>query len=506
MATISVSPFPDVEIPSTDLWSFLFERSDRPYPHSHPLFVDPLTNRSLSFQLIRQRALHFGHHLQSKWSWQPGDVLVVFAPNAIDLPPADLGYRAEELRHPLIDAAAKAIVTTTAQVSIVYEAIDRAGLSRDRVILLDQLDPLWATIKDTDYVAPHRPPIQNPEKDLSFLVYSSGTTGLPKGVMLSHRNMVANMVQSAVAEQGQLSGTKIAFWAFCRIGFLLNYTIYSGVPMYVLPRFQFPSFCDTIQRHRITYAYVVPPVILELVSNAATKNYDLSSLRMVVFAAAPLAVNLIHAAKQKLGLVVRQAYGMSECAPAIHFQTWSEAHTHPGSVGRLIPNMTAKYHPIHDGDNKEKELWVKGPNVFLGYLNNPTANKESFSEDGYYKTGDVGYEDDAGNFYITDRVKELIKYNGFQVAPAELEGIVLGHPGVKDVGVVGVKSGLAGSELPRAYVVVKGDKEIVEFVEKRVIGYKRLRGGVGFVESIPRNPSGKILRRELKKLEREAKL
>lgn len=177
--------------------------------------------------------------------------------------------------------------------------------------------------------------------------------------------------------------------------------------------------------------------------------------------------------------------------------------------------MKAKYHPIHDdSSSKEKELWVQGPNVFLGYLNNPTANKESFSEDGYYKTGDVGYEDDQGNFYITDRVKELIKYNGFQVAPAELEGIVLGHPAVRDVGVVGVKSGLAGSELPRAYVVVKGDvvgderleKEIVEFVEKRVIGYKRLRGGVRFVESIPRNPSGKILRRELKRLQREAKL
>lgn len=165
-------------------------------------------------------------------------MLVVFAPNAIDLPPLIWGtlaiggvvcpvnpsYRAEELRHPLIDAAAKAIVTTTAQAPIVYEAIDRAGLSRDRVILLDQLDPLWATIKDTDYVAPHRPPIQNPEKDLSFLVYSSGTTGLPKGVMLSHRNMVANMVQSAVAEQGQL------VWNQDRIlGILPFFHIY-GIP------------------------------------------------------------------------------------------------------------------------------------------------------------------------------------------------------------------------------------------------------------------------------------
>ncbi|GJP87154.1 hypothetical protein CBS115989_10883 [Aspergillus niger] len=536
MASISVSPFPDVEIPSVDLWSFLFERSDRPYPPSHPLFVDPLTNRSLTFQQIRQRALHFGHHLQSQWSWQPGDVLVIFAPNAIDLPPLIWGtlaiggvvcpvnpsYRAEELRHPLTDAGAKAIVTTTAQAPIVYEAIDRVGLSRDRVILLDQLEPLWKSIKVSDYTAPHRPPIQNPEKDLSFLVYSSGTTGLPKGVMLSHRNMVANLLQSAVVEQGQLVWNQdrivgvLPFFHIYGIGFLLNYTVYTGVPMYVLPRFQFPSFCDTIQRHRITYAYVVPPVILELVSNpATTKDYDLSSLRMAVSAAAPLAVDLIHAAREKLGLVVRQAYGMSECAPAVHFQTWSEASTHPGSVGRLIPNMKAKYHPIHDdSSSKEKELWVQGPNVFLGYLNNPTANKESFSEDGYYKTGDVGYEDDQGNFYITDRVKELIKYNGFQVAPAELEGIVLGHPAVRDVGVVGVKSGLAGSELPRAYVVVKGDvvgderleKEIVEFVEKRVIGYKRLRGGVRFVESIPRNPSGKILRRELKRLQREAKL
>ena len=172
-------------------------------------------------------------------------MLVVFAPNAIDLPPLIWGtlaiggvvcpvnpsYRAEELRHPLIDAAAKAIVTTTAQASIVYEAIDRAGLSRDRVILLDQLDPLWATIKDTDYVAPHRPPIQNPEKDLSFLVYSSGTTGLPKGVMLSHRNMVANMVQSAIAEQGQL------VWDQDRIlGILPFFHIYG-----IAPHLPFPS-------------------------------------------------------------------------------------------------------------------------------------------------------------------------------------------------------------------------------------------------------------------------
>lgn len=174
--------------------------------------------------------------------------------------------------------------------------------------------------------------------------------------------------------------------------------------------------------------------------------------------------------------------------------------------------MVAKYVPIAGEEVKhgrmEGELWVKGPNVFLGYLNNPSATNESFSEDGYYKTGDVGYKDACGNFVITDRIKELIKYNGFQVPPAELEALILGHPAVADVAVVGIPSGKAGSELPRAYIKVKEDNranhktadDIVEFVRSKVAPYKQLRGGVHFIDAIPRNPSGKILRRELKKL------
>ena len=174
--------------------------------------------------------------------------------------------------------------------------------------------------------------------------------------------------------------------------------------------------------------------------------------------------------------------------------------------------MTAKYAPVEgESNSRSKELWVKGPNVFLGYLNNPKANNEVFTEDGYYKTGDVGYEDEDGHFFITDRVKELIKYNGFQVAPAELEAIALGHQAVGDVAVVGVPSGQTGSELPLAYVVPAKNHapsqstadSIVKFVKDRVISYKQLRGGVRFVEAIPRNPSGKILRRELKRMDRE---
>lgn len=173
--------------------------------------------------------------------------------------------------------------------------------------------------------------------------------------------------------------------------------------------------------------------------------------------------------------------------------------------------MTAKYVAVEgEPGSKSKELWVKGPNVFPGYLNNPKANEKVFSDDGYYKTGDVGYEDENGHFFITDRVKELIKYNGFQVAPVELEAIALGHPAVGDVAVVGISGGQDGSELPRAYVVPRAGyshdqataESIIEFVKDQVISYKRLRGGIRFVDAIPRNPTGKILRREIKRMDR----
>ncbi|KAE8346284.1 hypothetical protein BDV24DRAFT_158528 [Aspergillus arachidicola] len=412
------SPFPSVDIPDVDLWSFLFERADRPYPADKVLFTAADTERCLTYTQVRQRALTFGHSLCRKWDWQKGEVLVVFVDNSIDVPPIVWGtlaiggvvcpvspnYRAEELLHPLQDTKARALVTQRARAPVAFEAAKCANI------------PATACIT-----------------------------------------------------------------------YLLNHTAYLSLSTFVKPRFQFDTFCATIQKHRITYTYIVPPIILELVSNPRITEYDLSSLRMMLSAAAPLAVELVQTLHQKLKLNVRQAYGMSECAPCTHMQTWNETHTHLGSVGRLLPNMTAKY---------------------------ATADGESFSEDGYYKTGDVGYEDENGHFYITDRVKELIKYNGFQVAPAELEAIALGHPAIADVAVTGIKDGQSGTGLPRAYVVVAPGYEgnqstadaISQYVSNQVINYKRLRGGVRFVQAIPRNPSGKILRREQKKLDRVVKL
>ncbi|OJJ45318.1 hypothetical protein ASPZODRAFT_143959 [Penicilliopsis zonata CBS 506.65] len=552
------SQYPDIPIPPTDIWSFLFQRPDRPFLNSQVILADVYSGRSFTFHDLQRRSLHVGHILRRRFGWHKGDVLSLVCGNSIDTPaiiwgvlaiggiasPLNPNLPADQLAFYLQDSGAKAVVTQKAQYPAVLQACQKVGLATDRIIVID--DPTQASLfqcaasalPDAAAVAAHRPPVEDPQKEVAVLVYSSGTTGLPKGVMLSHTNIVINLLQLAAVDDGYLThrDSALAFLPFFHIygvTCLINSGLYLGLTTYVMPRFELETACRAIQDHRITYVYTVPPVILQFVQNPLVEQFDLSSLRLFNSAAAPLSVELIQALWEKRRIIVRQQYGMSECSPCLHsqvfhlsplpiyftlpydsdHQTWQEGRDHPGSVGRLVANMQAKYVPIpgeevrSDG-KKEGELWVKGPNVFLGYLNNPQATHDSFSEDGYYKTGDVGYEDHRGSFVVTDRIKELIKYNGFQVAPAELENILLGHPAVADVAVVGIPSGQAGSELPRAYVQVAGPgldtpttaAGLVAFVKRRAgASYKELRGGVLFVDAIPRNPAGKILRRELKK-------
>jgi 4-coumarate--CoA ligase len=276
-----------------------------------------------------------------------------------------------------------------------------------------------------------------------------------------------------------------------------------------MPKFDLEDFCKFIQEIKVTFAYVVPPIVLLLSKHPTVDKYDLSSIRMMNSGAAPLTRELVEAVHSRLGLRVKQGYGLSETSPTTHTQPWEDWNRTIGSVGKLLPFQTAKY---MSADEKEMavgevgELWIKGPNVFKGYLNNPEGTAHALTADGYFKTGDVGYQDKDGNFYITDRVKELIKYKGFQVAPAELEGILVSHPGIDDVAVIGVYDKDQASELPRAYVVPKGGlgkgekeaQEIIEWLGAKVAHHKKLRGGVRFVDEIPKSISGKILRRLLK--------
>ena len=287
--------------------------------------------------------------------------------------------------------------------------------------------------------------------------------------------------------------------------------MYSGYELVVMPKFSLEDFCRIVQAHKITMGYVAPPVVLQLCKSPILDRYDLSSLKMMNSGAAPLTKELVDELWGKRKLKVKQGYGLSETSPTTHTQRFKDWYSSVGSVGVLLPNQTAKFMSPEEKElpiGEIGELWIKGPNVFMGYLNNPEGTANALTPDGYFKTGDVGYQDKDGNFFITDRVKELIKYKGFQVPPAELEGKMLAHPKIADVAVIGVYDDSQATEVPRAYVRVKDDvssdektaKEIQDWTAANVANHKRLRGGVRFVPEIPKSATGKILRRVLKEV------
>lgn len=304
---------------------------------------------------------------------------------------------------------------------------------------------------------------------------------------------------------------------------LVHQTLYQGYRLVVMERFDIEKWCAHVQNYRITFSYVVPPVVLLLSKHPIVDKYDLSSLRMMNSGAAPLTRELVEAVYARIKCGIKQGYGLSETSPTTHTQPWEEWRTSIGSVGKLLPNMEAKYMTMPEDESEPREvsvgevgeLYMKGPNIFQGYHNNPAATADCLT-DGWFRTGDVGYQDKNGNFYITDRVKELIKYKGFQVAPAELEGILVDHEAIDDVAVIGIESEAHGTEVPLAFVVrsakskalgASAEQEaanIIKWLDGKVAYHKRLRGGVRFVDAIPKSVSGKILRRVLKAQAKEA--
>ncbi|RDA83426.1 hypothetical protein CP532_4410 [Ophiocordyceps camponoti-leonardi (nom. inval.)] len=529
------SPWRDISIPDVDAWTYFME-SPRPYPDDHPLFVDTTSSRSYTFAQVKDLAQCFGIGLRQRLSWSPGDMLAVYAPNDIDTPVVNLGvlwaggvvtpanpaYTADDLARQLRDSGARALVTHSDVLDKALEAAKAVGLSSSCVFLLGQVPvekrrglQLWSELTPTGtWFRPERPHIE-PDRHLAFLVYSSGTTGLPKGVMLSHSNVVANSLQTHKADTGHLQWDVdrqlgvLPFFHVYGLAVVINTTLVTGATCHVMPRFDIVETCRLIQHLSITFLFVPPPIVLQLSRHPCVKDYDLSTLRFINSGAAPLSRELVIDVWKRLAVGVKQGYGLSEASPVTNAQLIDEWWRFQGSVGRLVPNMKAK---IVDPDGKELppnqsgELLFKGPNVFRGYWKRPGLNSETFTPDGWYRTGDVAHICPKGHFYITDRIKELIKYNGFQVPPAELESKLLGHKDIADVGVIGVWDAEKYTEIPRAYVVPTSGVEasdalarnIVAWLEERVASHKRLRGGVRFLDEIPKAQSGKILRRVLK--------
>ncbi|KAL2392085.1 putative 4-coumarate-CoA ligase 1 [Exophiala dermatitidis] len=556
------SNFPDIDLQVKDIFSFLFNRNDRPFPDSQVIFrdADNLT-RNYTYAQIKQLSADFGKGLKSTHGFRKGDVLGLFVPNDIDVAPvvfgtlwaggivspANPGYTVAELVYQLKDSGARILVTHMSVISTATKAAESAGIPSSNIFVLGkETDPSrkfkhWTQVRNLEGTARYRTPKIDPKTDLAFLVYSSGTTGRPKGVRLTHHNMTANIEQIQSAE-GWLSwdgsksvagipdapkgqGDKILaclpFFHIYGLNLLVHCPVYSGVQTLVLARFELEKWCRLVQEHKITFSYIVPPIVLLLCKAPVVDKFDISSLRMTNSGAAPLTRELVEALYKRKGVRVKQGYGLSETSPTIFVQRWEDWLDSVGSTGWMLPNVECKFcavpAPGQESDpNKEVprgqvgELYVRGPNVFVGYHNNPAATAECLDlESGWFRTGDVGFMDDKGNLTITDRVKELIKYKGFQVPPAELEGHLADHELVDDVAVVGVESLELGTEVPRAYVVRKGGlkavdpngedaRQIVNWMNAKVANHKKLRGGIKFVEAIPKSVSGKILRRVLK--------
>ncbi|RMD43874.1 hypothetical protein DV735_g1223, partial [Chaetothyriales sp. CBS 134920] len=550
------SLYEDLPLPVTDIFSFLLKRNDQPFPGHKVIFQDADDlSRQYTIDDLRSKATSFGKGLRAVAGLKKGDVLAVVSPNDIDVPPVTLGalwagvtvspanpgYTVNELVYQFKDSQAKAVVAHPAVLDTVKAAAAQVNMPESQIFTLGPKkannfqNKHWTSVEESLAIGHYRQAKVNPKTDLAFLVYSSGTTGKPKGVELTHYNITSNVLQARASEGGYLTwdgskscpgipdaprpqGDKILavlpFFHIYGLNSLVLMPAYTGVHTVVLARFDLEKFCRLIQEQKVTSLFVVPPMVLLLAKHPLVSKYDFSSLRVSNSGAAPLTRELVDAVFKRIGVRVKQGYGLSETSPVIFQQRWEDWYSGVGSCGRLVPNVLAKFCEVSSEGDESKapkelavgetgELYVKGPNIFLRYHNNPTATAGCL-EDGWFRTGDVGHLDAKGDLYITDRVKELIKYKGFQVPPAELEGYLADHELVDDVCVVGVDSKVLGTEVPRAYIVRKGgvaavqpgdDEKIIKWLDAKVTNHKKLRGGVKFVDSVPKSVSGKIMRR-----------
>ncbi|MFD9092747.1 4-coumarate--CoA ligase family protein [Streptomyces collinus] len=454
-----------------------------------------------------------------------GDVLALHSPNTIAFPTAFYAAtRAgasvttvhplatpEEFAKQLGDSAARWIVTVSPLLESARRAAELAGGVRE-IFVCDSAPGHRSLLDMLATTAPEPDLAFDPAEDVAALPYSSGTTGVPKGVMLTHRQIATNLAQlepAVPAGPGDRILAVLPFFHIYGLTALMNAPLRNGATVVVLPRFDLDTFLAAIENHRITGLYVAPPIVLALAKHPAVARYDLSSLKHVISAAAPLDATLAAACSERLGLPpIGQAYGMTELSPGTHVVPLDALHqAPPGTVGRLIAGTEMRVVSLDDPHKdlpagEPGEILIRGPQVMKGYLGRPDATADMIDTDGWLHTGDVGHVDEDGWLFVVDRVKELIKYKGFQVAPAELEALLLTHPGIADAAVIGAHDD-DGNEIPHAFVVRQPTADgltggdVTAYVAERVAPYKRVRA-VTFIEDVPRAASGKILRRQLR--------
>jgi acyl-CoA synthetase (AMP-forming)/AMP-acid ligase II len=512
-------PYPDVAIPEVSITDFILQTTSE--FKDKPALIDGPSGRSLTFSQFEDAVRRTAASLARK-GFRKGEVFGIFSTNCPEYgvafhavamlgginTPVNPLYTAEEAAFQLKNSGAKFLVTSPQFVEKAREAADLSGIAELFVFGKAEGATPFDSLLQSDGDVPR---IEiNAREDLVALPYSSGTTGLPKGVMLTHYNLVANMRQMDGLGYFHRDDTLLCVLPLFHIYGLvvvLNMGLHQGATVVMMPRFDLEQFLTLIQKYRVTLSHIVPPIVLQLAKNPIVDNYDLSSLKMIFSGAAPLGADLSVACMKRVGCSIRQGYGMTETSPVTHSSPPNPDDMKPGAVGTAAPNTECKLVDPASGEelgaNQEGELWVRGPQVMKGYLNNPEATARTIDSERWLHTGDIGYADEDGHFFIVDRVKELIKYKGFQVAPAELEAVLLSHPAIADVAVIPCADEEAG-EVPKAFVVLKGEasaEEIMDFVAGRLAPHKKIRF-VEFISQIPKSASGKILRRVLVEKER----
>ena len=515
------SPFPDPEIPAVPLPDYVFEHIDR--WADKPALIDGPSGRTLTYAQLHRAALATAAGLAAR-GFRKGDVLAIYSPNLPEYAVAFFGvaaaggtvttinplYTPAELNRQLRDSGAVLLVTIPQFLDQAREAL--AGTAVREVFVFGEAE--GATPFAALPAAGPAPAVPiDAREDLVALPYSSGTTGLPKGVMLTHYNLVANVAQTDAVERLTPRETMVGLLPFYHIYgmvVLMSGALRVGATVVTMPRFDFEQFLGLVQKHRVTMSYIVPPIVLALAKHPAVDDYDLSSLSDLLSGAAPLPEPVSQACTARIGVAVRQGYGLTETSPVTHF-TPRDGVNKPTSVGPAAPGTGFRIVDVASGEDAPTgqlgEVWVRGPQVMKGYLHNPEATRAMIDADDWLHTGDIGRADEDGYLYVVDRVKELIKYKGFQVAPAELEAVVQSHPAVADAAVIPSPDTEAG-EVPKAFVVLRPGMaatadEIMAHVAERVAPYKKVRR-VAFIDAIPKVPSGKILRRALVERERAA--
>jgi len=522
------SPHPDVEIPDLSVYDYLFG-SITPSELERTVAIDGTTGASTTYGTLLAQIDGIAGALAAR-GIGVGDVVALHSPNlpifvsvfhgilrsGATVTTVNALNTADDLSSQLRDSGAKIIFTVSALLPTAAAAAAAEGIANDSVIVIDGASG-YSSLGDLLALGAAAPRVEfDPATHLAVLPYSSGTTARPKGVMLTHRNLVANVAQAAPLIGATPDDRLLAVLPFFHIygmTVLLNLAVYRRAALVTMPKFDLVEFLRIIQEHRCTYVFIAPPIALALAKHPLIDQYDLSSVHTVFSGAAPLDGNIGAAVGERLGCRVRQGYGMTEMSPVSHAIPLDRSDIPLSSVGITLPNMrcklvdpaTGEEIPLPEsGVSEPGELLCAGPNIMVGYLGNPEATAETLEPDGWLHTGDIATVTAEGYVTVVDRLKELIKYKGYQVAPAELEAVLISHPSVADAAVIAGHDS-EGEEVPKAFVVLQpgadlDEEAVIAYVADRVAPHKKVRQVV-MIDSIPKSSSGKILRKDLRSAE-----